>query len=220
MSTEPGSLNYPRLMKIITAERMRSYLSDCGDDVPAAFELHEWNAHACGAIMETTGMVEVVVRNQLDRQLRAWALGRNASEYWFDAVPLDDQGRNSIGTAEYRTRRRPSHGRVLAELSFGFWRFLVAKRYLTNLWMPALKDAFPFGPVDPLTRQGQVAKYMDRLGFVRNRAAHHEPIHRRDLARDLEAATRLMSMVDPTTSEWLATRSPLPKVIRERPQDG
>ena len=57
MSTEPGSLNYPRLMKIITAERMRSYLSDCGDDVPAAFELHEWNAHACGAIMETTGMV-------------------------------------------------------------------------------------------------------------------------------------------------------------------
>lgn len=123
MSTEPGSLNYQRLMEIITGERMRSCLSDCGDDVTVVFELYEWNVHACGAIMETTGMVEVVVRNQLDRQLRAWALGRNASEYWFDAVPLDDQGRSSIGMAEHRTRRGPSHGNVLAELSFGFCAF-------------------------------------------------------------------------------------------------
>lgn len=41
-----------------------------GDDVEAAFALYEWNMTASAAVMHTTGMVEVVVRNATDRALQ------------------------------------------------------------------------------------------------------------------------------------------------------
>ena len=53
--------------------------------------------------------------------------------------------------------------------------------------------------------------------FVRNRAAHHEPIHRRDLARDLAAAVELVDWVCPHACAWVAARSPLEQLIRDRP---
>jgi hypothetical protein len=39
---------------------------------------------------------------------------------------------------------------------------------------------------------------MQRLSFVRNRAAHPEPIHQRNLTRDVDDAVTLMSWVSLT----------------------
>ncbi|HXL93420.1 MAG TPA: hypothetical protein VN969_31200 [Streptosporangiaceae bacterium] len=36
-------------------------------------------------------------------------------------------------------------GKVVAELHFGFWRYLLASKYYTALWVPALSAAFPAG---------------------------------------------------------------------------
>ncbi|GGQ47929.1 hypothetical protein ACFFKE_08505 [Streptomyces mutabilis] len=45
---------------------------------------------------------------------------------------------------------KPPRGKVIAELSFGFWRFLLARQYKTNLW-PDLAGAFPYAPNRALT---------------------------------------------------------------------
>lgn len=82
-------------------------------------------------------------------------------------------------------------GKVIAELPVGFWRFLVESRYFTTLWIPANHAAFPGGPADARDRQRAVAGRLQQLTFVRNRAAHHEPIHKRDLIKDLRSATDL-----------------------------
>jgi len=45
------------------------------------------------------------------------------------------------------------------------------------------------------------------LHSLRNRIAHHEPIHNRDLTQDLLATYRLIEWVSPETREWAITFS-------------
>ena len=224
MSTEQASLtpdDYQALLPLVTAERLGSYVRATSGTTTDAFELYEWNMRAAASVMQLTSMVEVIVRNALDAQLRDWAQKKRNGSSWLDAVPVDAQGHKDIQQARDRATRRGRrpevHGRVVAELSLGFWRYLVESRYLTLLWVPALQAAFPLGNSDIRTRQKDVAFRMQQLNFVRNRAAHHEPIHQRDLSRDLRFALDLAAWILPTAQQWVATRATLSAVIAARP---
>ena len=208
------------LVEVLTRERLASYERSAGQTA-GALRLYEWNMRAAAAVTELTGAVEVVARNAMDAELRVWSASRHRGATWFDVAPLDGPGRRDLAKARDRAMRggrRPEvHGRVLAELSFGFWRYLVESRYLTSLWTPALHRAFPCGPADVLTRQRQVRARMQQLHFVRNRAAHHEPIHARDLERDHDYAIELLGWISPVAAEWTADTTSLRAVLATRP---
>jgi hypothetical protein len=207
------------LERLITPARLGSYVARTST-ATGALRLYEWNMRASASVMELTGVVEVVARNALDRELRAWA-ARRTSRSWFDEVALDSQGRADLGKARARAsrggRRAGTHGRVIAELSFGFWRYLVESRYHTSLWVPDLHRAFPHGPSDLRGRRNEVRRRMQQLHFVRNRAAHHEPIHARDLQRDHDYAVELLGWIHPTAAEWATDVTALSDVLRARP---
>lgn len=213
--------SYSDLLPFVTAERLGSYLRASGGDVADAFALYEWNMRAAASVMELTSMVEVVARNALDRELRDWAHRRRAGASWLDAAPLDPQGATDIRKARDRATRRGQraevHGRVIAELPLGFWRYLVESRYLTALWVPATQRAFPAGPPDLRTRQRDVAFRMQQLNFIRNRAAHHEPIHARDLGKDLRFALDLAAWISPAAGGWVNATSSLLSIISSKP---
>jgi hypothetical protein len=63
---------------------------------------------------------------------------------------------------------------VIAEPMFGFWRFVLDARHSPTLWAPALRHAFPH--LRPKVRT-DVYDRVERLNALRNRVAHHEPIH-------------------------------------------
>lgn len=210
-------------MDLVTRERMGSYLSAVHGDLELAFARYEWNIEASASVIGLSSVVEVVVRNAIDRELTAWAErvhGVGAS--WFDQAPLDPKGRRDLENARSRAtqhgRNREIHGKVIAELSLGFWRYLVESRYHTSLWVPAVHRAFSDGPKDLRLRRGQVALQMQQLQFVRNRAAHHEPIHRRDLNKDMTAAEGLMRWVSPDAAAWMAAVCSLREVIARKPR--
>lgn len=118
---------------------------------------------------------------------------------------LESRAKQIINTARSRARQNrshPAHGDILAEVSFGFWRYLTSKRYLTTLWLPALQRAFPHGNEDAWTRQKQVSNLIGRMTFLRNRAAHLEPVFRRDVQQDIDQARLLLSWVSPDASLW------------------
>lgn len=224
MSTASGPFEadmYSQLLPLVTAERLGSYLRASGGDVSDAFALYEWNMRAAASLMELTSMVEVLARNALDRELRDWAHRRRAGASWLDVTPLDRQGAADVQKARDRATRRGRrpevHGRVIAELPLGFWRYLVESRYLTALWIPATHRAFPAGDPDLRSRQKDVAFRMQQLNFIRNRAAHHEPIHARDLSRDLQFALDLAAWISPTAKSWVNTTSSLPSIISSKP---
>ncbi|HMR49847.1 MAG TPA: hypothetical protein PKE40_11240 [Arachnia sp.] len=182
--------------------------------------MYEWNARAAGAIIQTVALAEVLLRNAMDERLTEWAQRRPVQASWLSTVPLDPRGLADISAARLRATNKGRYtevqGKVIAEFSFGFWRYMVARRYLTTLWLPALKDAFPHGDPNIGHRRAQVERTLSSIGFVRNRAAHHEPIHRRNLMHDLACIISLCQWIHPDAGAWVAASSTLPQVAAER----
>lgn len=149
---------------LLTADRLTSYLDSCGQDLDRSLALYEWNLAASAAVLQTTAMVEVIVRNAFDTQLVAWATRRGATK-WLDVIPVDTKG----GHEDLRRRRR------------------------------------------------QVDHRLESLMIVRNRAAHHEPIHRRNLNRNLDYAIELAQWIHPEAGSWIAHNSNIPSATASRP---
>lgn len=216
-----GTYDYRVLRELVTAERLSSYEAACPKNLEHAFHLYEWNMHAAGSILSLASMVEVIVRNAIDTQLSAWSLKRHNSERWFNCASLDQNGCRDIQKAVARATRNGSrpekHGKVIAELSLGFWRYLSAKRYLTSMWIPTLSKAFPRGPRDLGKRRKAVESHLAHLVFIRNRAAHHEPIHSRDLRRDVATAIELADWISRDAAAWITDKEPVTRMIALKP---
>ena len=102
---------------------------------------------------------------------------------------------------------------MVSELSFGFWVAILAPRYETRLWRPALRKAFPNRPRGIERRD--IHKSINALRRLRNRVAHHEPILHRDLGRDHDQIIQLLHWTCITTAAWIAGQSRFPKMLTE-----
>lgn len=197
----------------LSVERLEPYRAAVGGDLAAAEELYQANLAASGAFYEELAAFEVVFRNALAHQLARWH-GRRPG-HWYDDPHrlLSDRSRDDIQAARARVERlgRPeTPGRVVAELSFGFWRFLLARQYEKSLWTPHLRHAFP--GLRPQARRS-VYDRASRLNHLRNRIAHHEPIHRRDLAQDHQDLVEVARWINPTVATWIEDLSRVASVL-------
>ena len=148
-----------------------------------------------------------------------WALKRGKVD-WLVHAPLDVRAKLDVQKAKERAalgRRRVTHGHVVAELNLGFWRYLVSKRYYAALWVPNLRHAFPRTTAQAAEHRTRVESDLEQLLYLRNRAAHHETIHRRDLKADLDRAIALLSCIDPEAARWCRQREALSAVLALKP---
>lgn len=215
------AIDVHRLAVLLGEQQLTAYTGDL-TNAADALPMYQWNIDAGAAVLAMSAMVEVLVRNAMDRALTAWAVGEGWTD-WFAFAPLENVDRRKMEEARRNLAKTdpssPSAG-LLAHLSFGFWRALAGPNYVGSLWVPALKYSFPHGPTHVMNRQRRVKFILDNLVFLRNRAAHHEPIHRRDLIRDNDLAVELAAMIDPVAGEWVARRSTIPAVVAAKPTFG
>lgn len=199
-----------------SVERMTPYATACEGDPQRALDLYEWNADIAAAFWRTLGHVEVLVRNAVHVRLVDWSLANHGDPCWYRMVDglLSPQANAAVAEARARATRSgvpETGGRVVAELTFAFWRYLVSSRYDRTLWRPALRHAFPG------KGRRSVATVLERLHLLRNRIAHHEPIHHLDLT-DLRAqALTLASWVDAGAATWIADGDTVGRLLRARP---
>lgn len=210
------------LQQRLTPTRLSSYLNDSGGDVDQALALYDWNTALSGALHETLGRFEVVLRNALDEQLTNLASRRDWTRPWYRQPGLLDlRGAADVEVARAKAIDRSPielHGKVVAELTFGFWRYLLEKRYHTTLWVPALRHAFPNHPRYPAADFGpDIRKRVQRLHLLRNRVAHHEPIHRRNIARDDAGLSDVVAWICRDSAEWITNTSRVKEVLGNRP---
>ncbi|CAB4641572.1 MAG: hypothetical protein F2612_05320 [Actinobacteria bacterium] len=204
--------------KLSTA-RLSSYMSVTGADLSNALDLYLWNGRAASAFLVLLGDVEVVIRNAWHEQLTLLSTTMNRTELWSENEFgfLRENSVQHIEAARQRLLQRgrtPAMNQLVAELNFGFWRFLVAKQYRTTLWPLAGKYAFP--NIDPSQIQ-ELSTVMGRLHDLRNRIAHHEPIHMRNLDRDFADCLWVIGGVCLTTKQWVESNSRVAGVLQERP---
>ncbi len=85
--------------------------------------------------------------------------------------------------------------------------------------MPALGAAFPHHPTASrfdLVRE-DVDNRTKNLHELRNRIAHHEPIHQRNLLNDYESLLDIAGWMCPDSKEWIEQASQTVGVINDKP---
>lgn len=206
------------LARCLSAPRLAGYLLECQGDRTAALALYQWNTEASAAFWESLAHLEVAFRNTLADRLAHRHGSRRRAGSWLDdpSGELDAEARKEIQRARTRVSKKgkpASDGQTVAELSFGFWRYLLARRYTTTLW-PDLASGFPHAPNRALqTLEDPVS----RLHVFRNRIAHHERIWTEPLSDRYSNLRDVLGYIDPMMAQWVVQRSRIPAVLAACP---
>jgi hypothetical protein len=216
----------------ISAPRLAPYLAATGGNVRLALSLYQWNVELSGAVYECLHRFEVILRNALDEQLGGWnatqrdrQTGRMHSSDWLmDPARLirrlvGDDIRKATRRAQSAVRgagTTPGHPDILAQLSFGTWRFLLPDndpgRQL--LWNKALASAFP-----KLTgTSSDLVDHVDHIYKLRNRVAHLEPLLNSGMVADRLARMRAVLLaIDPALEIWFVSRQRVTATLKTKP---
>ncbi|RBY92453.1 hypothetical protein DQ237_18525 [Blastococcus sp. TF02-8] len=211
----------------LSAPRFAVYLASTGTDRDRALALYEWNAQLSAALLHDLAHVEVGLRNVYDVALSArwpgpphWTLAADA----VFAPVYRTRGRRRVDVNS-RPRDSLRHaianaggptappGKIVAELMFGFWRYLSSAAHEKTLWVPALHRAFPPGTDRAVHVDGPVG----RLHDLRNRVAHHEPLLTTNVAGRLADLIALAGRLDPQLGQYLQATSVVSSILAARP---
>jgi hypothetical protein len=121
--------------------------------------------------------LEIGLRNNIDYQLTR----RFNDENWFEnpyfvkivsrfQIDKVSEARNSI----LREKKIITKGKIVSELSFGFWTSLLDSKFEKSLWKN-LRHAFPNCPKERRQRKTMSSKF-NGIRKLRNRIFHHESI--------------------------------------------
>ena len=197
------------IQRTVTQERLLRYLAATGGDLPNALILYEHNVALSEIMYGLLHGLEVTVRNAIHHHLKA-SYGR---EDWYDAAPLTVYWRDQVNNAKDKVKDAAGvilPGKVIAELTFGFWVDLTGKHYNNPLWLGRkLSTAFANTTKtrhDILTRLKEVQR-------LRNRISHHERIltsrnkvYTGDTFLTLAEVLVCVDWVCADTAAWLKTR--------------
>lgn len=76
-----------------------------------------------------------------------------------------------------------THGQVVAQTTFAFWKHLFSQEYEATLWKPCLKKVFP----NKKLKRAHVSTALEAVYATRNRVAHHEPVYGNRLSEVIDA---------------------------------
>lgn len=211
-------MNNPRsapvpLSQWFSPERMSRYAAH-----PAPEALYLWNTHLTKTYLADIEHLEVLLRNCIHT-----ALTGRYGERWFDngRVTFSDVAEKSIRKATRRAGGRGAPpGKIIAELSFDFWRFLLSNYYRASIW-PQVEKA--------LKRKSNSRQQFEDLVVVvydmRNRCSHHESIVQQcDIPREVahldsvdNAIQMVADFIDPHAATWIKDNSRVSVVRAQRP---
>ena len=181
--------------------------------------LYIYNARITKELLVDIGHLEVLLRNAIDR-----ALSATYGVDWFlsTRIPLTHQAQKSIKKACQRTRQTMNPpalpGKIIADLSFDFWRFLFTRTYQSTVWPKVLASL-----THKVSRE-DFEYHLERIYKMRNRCAHHEPLIRLDVQREkrqtlavLDSIHTIAELIDPDAADWIAEHSTVTASLAKRP---
>jgi len=187
-----------RLEKYLSPERLAAYYGLARGDKWVAIRLYERNTELSEALYGVIQGLEVALRNAIHNVMTT----RAGSPAWYDSIPFEEDEREAIGEAKRKIAERPAPvtpGRVIADLTFGFWVKLFTGSYEKSLWVPTLRKIFPL-MVGRKLLHGRLVE----LKTLRNRIAHHERIVERDLLKDYASIIETIGWLSPDVQRWVS----------------
>jgi hypothetical protein len=186
------------LRQSLSQERVGPYLNLAANDLREAIRLYERNTSFSEALYGLLQGLEVTLRNSMHHAL---SLGL-AREDWYESVVWQVAQQEQIDNAKDSLQKKAkpvTPGRMVAELTFGFWVGLTGPKYSVDLWERHLYKAFPNAKLG----RKQLNKRLESIRLLRNRVAHHEPILSRDLVKDVDRILETIGWIDKDTERWV-----------------
>lgn len=212
------------LERSVGVDRLAGYAATVGGDRVRALDLYLWNTSISAACFEDLCLLEVALRNACHGRLREWHDAQGHTTPWYFTTELQPRHMADIAQARQRVqqgRNDETEGRVISELMFGFWRLLHTKVYEHTLWKDVLRFAYPH---QPAADRAQVYERLDHINTLRNRIAHHEPVHRSTIGRtSLDLAVihtelqDVLGWIDKDLHAWLLAESRVPRLLAIKP---
>ena len=174
-------MRYCDFESIMTVARMNRYLLACGGNTRKAMTLYRKNLQLTQELFTVISCFEVALRNTIDRQAVAvlgadWLRDSAQPGGVFDTATCR-LTRDNINEAISKLHIY-SHHKLVAELGFGFWRYMFAQYQYRNSGRIFLR-VFPAKPAStPVLHYNNtyIFNQLAQLNNIRNRMAHHEPI--------------------------------------------
>jgi hypothetical protein len=155
--------------RTITKERLTRYLGATGQDVSKALELYEYNVQLSEVLYGLLHGLEVTVRNAEHHALTA----SYGTATWYDVAPLSQYWKDQLNKAKAKPGVAGKPGKVVAELTFGFWIDLVQASNHRRIWVDRkLHAAFP----NARRHRKHIHERLKAIQLLRNRISHHEPV--------------------------------------------
>jgi hypothetical protein len=172
-------MRYIEFEQLISVQRLNRYKVACNNNTRRTLSLYRANIRISQAFLAVLGIFEVVLRNKIDHHYK---LRSPSTPEWLLASTLPggfltnsgcQNSLNKISKTYLALGANYTHDKLLAELSFGFWKFMFAGRQF-QAGGSSLLAIFPNIPARK--NQGFIYHKLDRINSIRNRVAHHEPI--------------------------------------------
>jgi hypothetical protein len=192
--------------RTVTRDRLTRYLSAAGQDVSGALELYEQNVRLSEALYGLLHGLEVAVRNAEHHALTAGF----ETPAWYDLAPLSPYWKDRIAMAKAKPGLAGKPGKVVAELTFGFWVDLLKKQNHRSLWVGLqLHKAFP----NARRHRELIHERLKAIPLLRNRISHHERVlTAADGFYNGAGFLRLPELLEPVewvcadTAQWIKTQ--------------
>ena len=188
-------------------ERLKRYIVNNKNNINDIIGMYLFNIELSKELYALIALTEVTLRNHINN-----AISTNIKDKWlldveFIETFLKDNELNRY-LELYKTldkKQRLTEGRLIAELSLGFWVNLFDKKYKIGLWHKknVFETIFPHFDVKISNRIGFIYPKLKDLQYIRNRISHHEPIfdHPKGLNNSYNDILLLLSWLSPEIKE-------------------
>ncbi|MCU0470085.1 MAG: Abi family protein [Arcicella sp.] len=175
---------YKLYEQILSKPRLGRYLIATQGKKPQAIKLYKHNLRLSQALFGAISLIEIALRNAIDQHYQKelqqidWLQAEIKSNGLFFHPTLRNRAARfeqaeKIKSTIHFLGKAYSHNKLVAELSFGFWRYMFSGIQY-NVFGNTLLQIFPNRPKG--INQKVVYQKLTEINNLRNRIAHHEPI--------------------------------------------
>jgi Abi-like protein len=201
-----NSAFYQYIENILHTERIDAYRQDKAAPV-VTLARYMLNMALSESLYPALQFAEIALRNAVHRELTV----RCGTDSWYDCshARLTTWQQEKVAEAKVtlsRNRKPLTPGRIVAELTFGFWTgFFNNSHARTGIGSYLSKNAFPYAPASE-KYQAKLDKRWLEIRDLRNRVFHHERIlHWKDLDARHQDILEIIAWMSPELRELAVT---------------
>jgi len=183
------SLNYSEIEKYISRARLQHYENICSGEPRKTLKLYQTNLRLSQAFYPILSLFEVILRNAIDYELTLlfsdnnWLINQQSRFMSHRSFTYTDRRtgtirhnhflKNSVAKSITELGAAATHGKIIADLKFGYWTALFD---ITPYRILSGRPIQIFSNLPAGANRILVHQKLNRIRDFRNRIYHNEPI--------------------------------------------